>query len=274
MQIEREEFYHPKEIFREVEQKVREATRKGESIDYLTFVPDGEPTLDRNLGKEVELLKRLGMKIAVITNSSLLWREDVREALCQADWVSVKIDAVTQDIWRKVDRPYGTLRLDNISQGMSDFAQMFNGALTTETMLVHGVNDTPEELERIADFVAELNPHKSSLSIPTRPPAEKWVKAPTEQTINRAYQFFREEAIDVEYLIGYEGNAFAYTGNVEEDLLSITSVHPMREDAVQVLLTRANANWSVIENLLHEEKLRELDYRGHTFYMRTLKRNV
>ena len=121
MQIEREEFYHPKEISREVEQKVKEATRKGESIDYLTFVPDGEPTLDLNLGKEIELLKPLGMKIAVITNSSLMWREDVRDDLCQADWVSVKVDAVTPDVWRKIDRPYGTLRLENILQGISDF---------------------------------------------------------------------------------------------------------------------------------------------------------
>ena len=96
----------------------------------------------------------------------------------------------------------------------------------------------------------------------------------TEPVINRAYQIFSEKAIDTEYLIGYEGNAFAWTGNVEEDLLSITSVHPMREDAVQAFLAKAEANWRVIEQLLHEKKLRKLEYRGNTFYMRTLKRNV
>ena len=72
MQIEREEFYHPEEIFKEVENKIREAMGRGEPIDYLTFVPDGEPTLDRNLGKEIEFLKQVGIKIAVITNSSLI----------------------------------------------------------------------------------------------------------------------------------------------------------------------------------------------------------
>jgi len=274
MQITREVFYHPEEIFKTVEKKVTETRGREEPIDYLTFVPDGEPTLELNLGKEIELLKRLGIKIAVITNSSLLWREDVREVLCQADWVSVKIDAVTQDVWRKIDRPYGILRLEKILQGISDFVQTFTGELTTETMLVQGVNDIHEELERIAGFVAGLNPDKSYLSIPTRPPAEKWVKPATEHTINMTYQGFREKSIDIEYLIGYEGNAFACTGNVEEDLLSITSVHPMREDAVHTFLTKADANWRVIEELIHEEKLRELEYRGNTFYMRTLKRNV
>ena len=271
MQIMRDAFYQSEEIFKQVEEKVTETREREEPLDYLTFVPDGEPTLDLNLGKEIELLKRLGLKIAVITNSSLLWREDVRDELSKADWVSVKIDAISHDVWRRIDRPYGTLRLEKILQGVSDFSQMFSGEFTTETMLVHSVNDTPEELECIADFVAELNPDKSYLSIPTRPPAEKWVRPATEHVINRAYQIFSEKAIDVEYLIGYEGNAFAWTGNVEEDLLSITSVHPMREDAVQAFLTKAHAGWEVIDTLLREKRLRDLKYQGHTFYMRTLK---
>jgi len=73
LQIRRDTFYKPEEIMRVVENKIKEAEDKGEHIDYLTFVPDGEPTLDINLGEEIELLKSLGIKIAVITNASLLW---------------------------------------------------------------------------------------------------------------------------------------------------------------------------------------------------------
>ena len=69
--------------------------QRGESIDYLTFVSDGEPTLDINLGHAIQLLKPLGIKIAGITNASLIWREDVREELLKADWVSLKMDSVT-----------------------------------------------------------------------------------------------------------------------------------------------------------------------------------
>ena len=75
----------------------------------------------------------------------------------------------------------------------------------------------------------------------------------------------------MEYLIGYEGNAFAFTGNIEEDLLSITAVHPMREDAVEDFLKKANADWSVVEKLLKERKIIELEYEGRKFYMRKLK---
>ncbi|MDY0096053.1 MAG: radical SAM protein, partial [Candidatus Vecturithrix sp.] len=114
MQITREVFYDPDEIFREVEQKVEQSREKGEAIDYLTYVADGEPTLDLQLDREIKLLRDLGCQIAVITNASLLWMLDVREALRLADWVSVKIDALTPEIWHRIDRPYGALQLDTI----------------------------------------------------------------------------------------------------------------------------------------------------------------
>jgi len=270
MRIKREVFYNPEEILNEIEHKVKETIERGEQIDYLTFVPDGEPTLDINLGKEIELLKKLNIKIAVISNSSLIWRKDVRDDLSKADWVSLKIDAVTYNIWRMIDRPYGTLEFDKILQGISDFSDTFNGELTTETMLIQDFNDNIEEMKCIADFISQLNPKKSYISIPTRPPAEEWVKSATEHSINIAYQVFKEKSINVEYLIGYEGNAFAFTGNVEEDLLSITSVHPMREDGVSEFLAKANAKWNIIEKLINEDKMKEVKYKNKKFYMRKL----
>ena len=72
MQMERETFYEPKTIVQRVNEKIEQAEEKGELIDYLSFVPDGEPTLDVNLDKEIELLRALGIQVAVITNASLL----------------------------------------------------------------------------------------------------------------------------------------------------------------------------------------------------------
>ena len=270
MQVERKEFYKPEEILHAVEKKVKESRERKETIDYLTFVPDGEPTLDINLGEEIELLKPLGIKIAVITNSSLIWDKKVRDVLSKADWVSVKIDAISQNIWHKIDRPHGSLKLQKILKGILDFSDSFNGYLVTETMLIQDINDNSSELENIADFISNLNIKKSYLSIPTRPPAEKGVKPATEYKINSAYQIFKEKGIGVEYLIGYEGNAFAYTGNVEEDLLGITSVHPMKEEAIIEFLKKADSNWDIIKELLEEKKLVEIKYKENKFYMRKL----
>ncbi len=83
--IIRNSFYRPQDVLSEVNNKIDEALCRKERIDYLTFVPDGEPTLDINLKKEISLLKELGLPIAIITNSSLLWQKEVREALLEAD---------------------------------------------------------------------------------------------------------------------------------------------------------------------------------------------
>jgi wyosine [tRNA(Phe)-imidazoG37] synthetase (radical SAM superfamily) len=270
MRVKSKEFYHPEKIVLDIRKKAREAERRGESIDFLTFVPDGEPTLDILLGEEIKRLKKLGLKIAVISNSSLIWSREVREELHEADWVSLKIDAVSFPVWKRINRPHGLLDLDQILEGISEFARTFKGELATETMLVKGLNDRAQEIDKIAAFVAGIKPKKSYIAVPIRPPAEKWVDSPEEDSINRAYQVFKENSIDTEYLIGYEGNAFAFTGNVEEDLLSITSVHPMREDAVYEYLKKAGADRGILESLLKDNKLVRAEYHEKTFYLRRL----
>jgi len=247
MEIDRRSFYPPELVFEEVKRKAWEAKEKGEKIDYLTFVPDGEPTLDANLGQEIEMLKALNIPLAILTNSSLIWREDVREDLLKLNLVSLKLDAVSENLWRRIDRPHKTLRLDKILEGMLEFRKEFKGKLVTETMLIDGINYS-EEFERIAHFLKELKPDIAYIAVPTRPPWEKWVKPAREEVINMAFQAFAEVIGEekVEYLIGYEGNAFAFTGNVEEDILSITAVHPMREDALRELLKKANVDWPTV----------------------------
>lgn len=179
MTADRRAFYDPDHILMDVEEKVEKSNQAGEPIDYLTFVPDGEPTLDVNLGREIEMLKSLGIKIAVITNASLFWRQDVRDALMSADWVSVKVDAIGQETWRSVNRPDRTLRMPKVLSGMLRFADAYGGELVTETMLVRGVNDSEHYAEELAYIVALLRPACAYLSIPIRPPAENWVQAPS-----------------------------------------------------------------------------------------------
>lgn len=271
-QLDRMEFYKSNDLINDVLNKVAEARKKKEHIDYLSFVPDGEPTLDINLGKEIDMLKSLEIKIAVISNASLITNSFVRNDLAKADWVSLKVDAVSEEYWRQIDRPHGSLKLKDILKGISAFSNMFKGTLVTETMLIKGVNDSQNEISKIASFLMDINPNKAYIAIPTRPPAEKWVKSACEHNINRAYQIFTEKLDTVEYLLGYEGNAFAFTGDAEDDLLSITSVHPMREDVLNEFLLKSNTDTHLIKRLIIEGKLVETEYSGKKFYTRRLSR--
>jgi wyosine [tRNA(Phe)-imidazoG37] synthetase (radical SAM superfamily) len=273
MQVERRAFYAPEQILRDVQDKVEQAREAGEPIDFLTFVPDGEPTLDINLGRAIELLRSLGIQIAVITNSSLVGREDVQRDLMRADWVSLKVDAVQEEVWRRIDRPHGSLQLRSILDGALEFAECFKGEVATETMLAEGINDGDDHIRDVCGFLARLKPAMAYVAIPTRPPAEKWVRAPNEEVINRTYQILSKSVDHVEYLIGYEGNAFAFTGNVEDDLLGITAVHPMRRDAVGEFLARAGAEWPAVHRLVDQGQLVQTEHEGRQFYMRRLSQD-
>jgi wyosine [tRNA(Phe)-imidazoG37] synthetase (radical SAM superfamily) len=151
---------------------------------------------------------------------------------------------------------------------MLEFSKMFPGELVTETMLVQGINIDANLLKEMAYFLPKLDPAKVYLAIPTRPPAENWVHPPKPEEINIAFQVFHKKLDQVEYLIGYEGDAFAFTGNAEEDLLSITSVHPMRESAVMELLKKANADFSTVHKLIAQKKMLETAYGGQKYYLR------
>ena len=271
MSVSRKEFYSPDEIFKEVSSKVKTLQNSREKIDYISFVPDGEPTLDINLGKEIDLLKPLGIKIAVITNSSLLWDEDVRKDLMNADWVSIKLDTTDEKIWHKIDRPNGKLDFQKIISGIKTFSSLFKGVMVTETMLVKGVNDNVESIKKTVEFIKQLNPDKAYILVPIRPPAEKFVEPPSEENLNEAYQIFNASINNVELLVYSEGTDFCYSSDAEKELLSILAVHPMRKDAVESFLLKAQADWNLIERLIKKNILKEIQYSGNTFYIKNIK---
>ncbi len=268
MEVLRSLFYDTKKVVQVVRETVKKFQEKNEVIDYLSFVPDGEPTLDLELGEKIRELKPLGIKIAVISNSSLIPQKEVREDLKSADWVSLKIDAITPSLWRKIDRPHRSIELKNILEGIEFFSQEFQGSLNTETMLVRDINDQEEELHHIARFISNLNIRRCYLSIPTRPPTIKWVQPPEPKKVTMAYHIFKEYGLPAECLMGFAVQSFGSTGDIERDLLSITSVHPMRESEVKKFLKKAGESWQVIEKLIYEEKLIQTVFGDKKFYVR------
>ena len=272
MSIKREEFYKPEDIYKSVKKRVLILKEKNEPIDYIAFVPDGEPTLDINLSKEVSLLKEFNIKLAIITNGSLMQRIDVQNDLLEFDWVSLKVDSAIKDVWKKIDRGHGKLDFESIKKGYFDFSKEYKGFLNTETMLVKGINDTEESLEKTAEFIKTLNPNTAYISVPIRPPAENSVEKPDEKSLLKAYEIFNKHGLNTVLLVHYEGDNFTYTNNFEKDILAITSVHPIRDDALEVFLKKSNATFEDVKKLIEKNLLKETYYNGHHYYSRVLKK--
>jgi wyosine [tRNA(Phe)-imidazoG37] synthetase (radical SAM superfamily) len=269
--IQPRSYFTPAQVYAAVESRLEKLGADSQSVDYLSFVPDGEPTLDSRLGESIDALRDLNIPIAVITNASLLSREDVRSRVMKADLVSIKVDAVDEAVWRTINLPHPDLKLSSILQGIRDFAAGYAGTLISDTMLIKDINDTLEVLTATATFLAEIGPQIAYLAVPVRPTTVKGVHGTDEAGLLRAHQIFSARLENVELLTGHEIGEFAHTGDAREDLLAITAVHPMREDDVRKLLAEDREGWQLIEDLLAAGELKSLMFEGEVFYLRPVR---
>ncbi|MFO7573566.1 MAG: radical SAM protein [Bacteroidales bacterium] len=267
LSVKREVFFSPEAIEKAVSTHLKQL--KDEDMpDYLTFVSNGEPTLDINLGKSITRLKATGIPVAVITNGSLLSDERVYDDIYPADWISAKIDAADEEVWKKINRPVSSLNFESMHQGISVFFKSFSGIACTETMLVKNINDSADHIFRLSGIVHAANPSKAYISIPIRPPSEKDVTPPDEEQLNIAWQVFTSTGVETELLTGFEGTGAGSTGNIYEDILNITAVHPLREDSMRELLVKDNATDHVVKSLLSQRLIKMVAYDGNIYFIR------
>lgn len=256
----------PHELYFFVERKLEEISKNNIKIDYITFVPNGEPTLDLNLSREILLLREFGIKIAVFTNGSLLWNKRVQENLLFADYVSIKIDTAIEETWIKINNPHLRLRYNVILEGIKEFSKRFNGKLTTETMFVKDLNDNYNEVKEIGRFVNSLDCSSCFFTYPTRPPSKKYAVPPSEEKLEELEKYIQKEITNPKILFDVCCNNYVTTENIEKEICSILSVHPVNYESLKHIFISNGKNISDIKELLTRGIIKEKVYNGERFF--------
>jgi len=172
--IKRKEYISCDDILPEIEEIL---LKQKERIDYITFSGSGEPTLNSRIKTMINSIKKLAsIPIAVLTNGTLLFQPKIREELMEADLVIPSLDAVSEEVFKKVNRPHHSLRIDKIIDGLSDFSQEFKGKIWLEIMIVKGTNDSPQEIKRMAEVIEKIELDKIQLNTVVRPPIEEFAQ--------------------------------------------------------------------------------------------------
>jgi len=136
--------------------------------DVITFSGTGEPTLNTKIGDMISFAKTFGLPVAVLTNSSLLCLDEVRNALLEADIVAAKLDAPNQEIFEKVNQPAPGVRFSQVLEGILAFRKAYSGKLALQMMFVaENKNSAPE----MAKLARQINPEEVQLDTPIRPSA-------------------------------------------------------------------------------------------------------
>ena len=150
---------------------------KNYDFDYITFAGSGEPTLYKGLGKLITYLKEVSdKKVCVITNSTLLWLEDLRSELLAADIIIPSVDTVNEETFRKLNRNTDALQLTDILNGLKIFSEIYKGQLWIEILFVKGFNDTEEEVLLLKNYLTTVRYDRIEVHTVDRPPAYRNIK--------------------------------------------------------------------------------------------------
>lgn len=155
--------------------------------DIVTFSGSGEPTLHAELGRAIADVKAAAaIPVAVITNGTLLFRPEVRREILAADVVIPSLDAGDEETFRRVNRPDPGLSFEAVVEGLESFAREYPGTLLLEVFLLRGLNDGPDQIEKIARAARRIAPHRIQLNTVARPPADRSVRPSTPAALEAA----------------------------------------------------------------------------------------
>ncbi|RVZ28979.1 radical SAM protein [Helicobacter pylori] len=153
-------------------------------IDVLTITANGEPTLYPHLLELIQSIKPFlkGVKTLILSNGSLFYEPKVQQALKEFDIVKFSLDAIDLKAFERVDKPYSK-DINKILEGILSFSQIYQGQLVAEVLLIKGVNDSANNLKRIADFLKKINTARVDLSTIDRPSSFKAPKLSEDELL-------------------------------------------------------------------------------------------
>jgi len=260
--VERKEWVHQGEVL----SQIKEALATKGRIDYLTFSGSGEPTLHSGIGWLIEETKKVtDIPVAVLTNGSLLFRDDLREELLAADLVVPSLDAATQETLERVNRPHSSLNMQKITEGLLQFSREFKGKIWLEIMLVKGMNDTQEEVGKMVEIVEEMQPHKVHLNTVVRPPSEDYAHPLTIPELERIKASFGGRC---EIIAGFKGKREeAYVQDIEGDILELVHRRPVTlSDISHSLGLHENEVIKYLQVLEEKGKVDVCRFEGQRYY--------
>ncbi len=259
----RKEYVAVREILDEVKRFLEEGTS---SIDHLSLSGSGEPTLHSKIRSVIESLKKItSIPVAVITNGSLLYEPEVREDLLQADIVLPSLDAVSAEVFIKVNRPRSGFSIEKVIEGLVEFRKVYKGQIWLEILFCKGVNDSKEELLKMKKVIDRIQPDRIHLNTVVRPPSEKWVVPLGEAEMEKIKEFFGEKA---EIISEFDRHpASVLEKDIEEEILKILKRRPLsRSDLSKGMGIPQNELDKYIKPLTQEGKIRSRIFGGSVYY--------
>ena len=209
-------------------------THLDENIDVITLTANGEPTLYPHLDKLIDEIDKIknSTETLILTNSATLIDENVFNALLKLDQVKLSLDAISNDVFRKIDRPHEDIDISQVVEKVTAFSKIYKGKLFIEILFVHGLNDTPQEIQKLNDVLLKIDSKRIDLGTIDRPPAYPVVGISYKELFEASLMFDSSLPIHIASRVHAEPNN-AYYSN--EEILNTLDKRPLTMDDINLL---------------------------------------
>ena len=259
----RKEYVPVGDILEEVKRFLKEGTS---SIDHISLSGSGEPTLHSQIRSIIEGIKAItSIPIAVITNGSLFYEEEVRKDLLGADIVLPSLDAVSSEVFMIINRPCSGISIEKVIEGMVEFRRVYKGQIWLEILFCEGVNDNKEELLKMKKTVDQILPDRIHLNTVVRPPSEKWAAPLSQKEMEEIQTFFGEKASIISEFDRHPSSM--PERDIKEEILKILKRRPLTpSDLSKGMGIPQNELDQYIEPLTQEGKIKTRIFSGSIYY--------
>lgn len=205
-----------------------------EQVDVITLTANGEPTLYPHLSELIDEIDKIknSTETLILTNSATLVDETVFNTLLKLDQVKLSLDAISSDVFKKIDRPHENIDISQVVEKVTSFSKAYKGKLFIEILFVHGLNDTKEEIEKLNDVLLNLNCKRVDLGTIDRPPAYPVMGISYKELFEASLMFDNSLPIHIASRVHAEPNNAYYS---DEEIINTLDKRPLTMDDINLL---------------------------------------
>jgi len=256
-------------LFDKVKEELTHYFENNPDPDYITFSGSGEPTLNSMIGEVLKFIKekKPNIPVAVLTNGTMLYDSEVRKAIMNADVVLPSLDAVTQEVFQKINRPADGLTVDKYIQGILDFKKEFKGKIWLEIFILDGYNNGEKELSEMKKILKEINPDSIQINTLDRPGTVRGLKKVSRKEMEQIADFWGFDNVQIISAAPERKKIQSYRTDIETAIIETISRRPCTlEDLTKILGVHVNEVNKYLDVLDAEEKIESVEQERGVFY--------
>ncbi len=237
--------------------------------DYITFSGSGEPTLNSRIGDVLKFIKekKPQIPVALLTNGTLLFDPEVRAEIKAADVVLPSLDAATNSIFQKINRPVPGFDIEKYLQGLIDFRKEFKGKIWLEIFILPEFNLEQKELKKLEEAIIKINPDSIQLNTLDRPGTVADLHPASREELEGIVQLWNLKNVEIIAAASQRKNLQAYRSDAEAAIFETISRRPCTiEDLMEILGIHINEINKYLDVLEEEEKIETVRQERGVFY--------